>query len=69
MRDGLNATGRPIFFSLCGWETWYSPVMRAIANSARIGPDDTNWNGVLTDIDDMLALATNGGPGGWNGAQ
>ena len=27
MRDALNksgtAAGRPIFFSLCGWETWY----------------------------------------------
>jgi alpha-galactosidase len=27
MRDGLDATGREIFFSLCGWEAWYSPVM------------------------------------------
>ena len=24
MRDALNATGRPIVFSLCGWEPWYS---------------------------------------------
>jgi len=22
MRDALNATGRPIFFSLCGWNAW-----------------------------------------------
>jgi hypothetical protein len=66
MRDGLDASGREIFFSLCGWNQWYSPVMRALANSARIGPDDTNWGGVLADIDDMLALATNGGPGAWN---
>lgn len=66
MRKGLDASGREIFFSLCGWEAWYSPVMRALANSARIGPDDTNWNGVLSDIDDMFALAVNGGPGGWN---
>ena len=21
-RDGLNATGRPVYFSLCGWNTW-----------------------------------------------
>jgi len=66
MRDGLNASGRQTFFSLCGWEVWYSPVMRALANSARIGPDDTNFNGVLSDIDDMLSLYPNGGPGGWN---
>jgi alpha-galactosidase len=38
----------------------------ALANSARIGPDDTNWNGVLTDIDDMIALSTNAGAGGWD---
>jgi hypothetical protein len=25
MRDGLNATGRPTFFSLCGWNEWYAP--------------------------------------------
>lgn len=66
MSQGINASGREMFFSLCGWEQWYSPVMRAIANSARIGPDDTNWNGVLSDIDDMLTLAPNGGPGAWN---
>jgi alpha-galactosidase len=22
MRDALNATGRPVYFSLCGWNTW-----------------------------------------------
>ena len=33
MRDGLNATGRPIFFSLCGWEEWcvYRLRLRFIA--------------------------------------
>jgi len=66
MRDGLNATGRSLFFSLCGWNEWYSPVMRALANSARIGPDDSNWNGLLVDIDDMLTLNPYAGPGAWN---
>lgn len=70
MRDGLaaagNATGNPIFFSLCGWEAWYSPVLQALGNSARIGPDDTNYNGVLSDIDAMLPLWPHAGPGGWN---
>lgn len=42
MRDGLDATGRDTFLSLCGWNAWYSPVMRALGNSARIGPDDIN---------------------------
>jgi hypothetical protein len=36
MRDALNATGRPIYFSLCGWNTWYSPVGYTLGNSWRI---------------------------------
>lgn len=48
MRDSLNATGRSIFFSLCGWENWYASVGAALGNSARIGPDDSNWQGILT---------------------
>lgn len=51
MRDALNATGRPIFFSLCGWNPWYAPVGQSLGNSWRIGPDDTNWDGVLKNID------------------
>lgn len=51
MRDALNATGRPIFFSACGWHEWYAPPAPALnysggdslANAARIGPDDNNW--------------------------
>jgi hypothetical protein len=66
MRDGLDASGRDVFFSLCGWNVWYSPVLHAIGNSARIGPDDTDFNNVLNDIDNMLQVSVNGGPGGWN---
>ena len=73
MRDALNATGRPVLFSLCGWNTWYAPVGQSLGNSWRIGqspdstprfalagshltftsagPDDTNWAGVLKNID------------------
>ena len=38
MRDALNATGRQMYFSLCGWEEWYGPVGPALGNSFRIGP-------------------------------
>jgi hypothetical protein len=24
-RDLINATGKPVFFSACGWEEWYAP--------------------------------------------
>lgn len=66
MRDALNATGRKIFFALCGWEDWYAPVGSSLGNSFRIGPDDTNWQGVLTNIDVMAGLVQYTGPGGWN---
>ena len=66
MRDALNATGRPILFSLCGWNPWYAPVGKSLGNSWRIGPDDTNWNGVLTNIDINSDLAKYAGPGGFN---
>lgn len=63
MRDGLNATGRPIFFSLCGWNAWYAAVGGALGNSARIGQDDSNWGGILVNIDDMAPLWPYSGPG------
>jgi len=66
MRDGLNATGRPIFFSLCGWNEWYAPVGMGLGNSWRIGPDDTDWPGVLKNININARLAQYSGPGGWN---
>ena len=42
MTAALNATGRPILFSLCGWNSWYAPKGQSLGNSWRIGPDDTN---------------------------
>jgi alpha-galactosidase len=66
MRDALNATGRPILFSLCGWNTWYAPEGMSLGNSWRIGPDDTNWSGVLTNIDMNAGLSKYAGPGGFN---
>eukprot|EP00931_Biecheleriopsis_adriatica_P056567 TRINITY_DN33520_c0_g1_i1.p1 TRINITY_DN33520_c0_g1~~TRINITY_DN33520_c0_g1_i1.p1 ORF type:complete len:403 (+),score=59.65 TRINITY_DN33520_c0_g1_i1:66-1274(+) len=66
MRDSLNATGRAIFFSICGWHAWYAPEGSKLGNSWRIGPDDTNWAGILTNIDIMAGLSHFAGPGGWN---
>ncbi len=39
MRDSLNATGRPMLFSLCGWRDWYAPAGASLGNSWRISPD------------------------------
>ena len=65
MRDALNATGRPIVFSLCGWNPWYSnpdPSLgygggKTLGNLWRIGPDDTNWAGVLSKSSSLLLPA------------
>ena len=66
MRDGLNKTGRPILFSLCGWNAWYAPVGKTLGNSWRTGPDDSNWGGVVKNIDILAPLSQYAGPGGRN---
>lgn len=30
MRDAFNATGRPVWFALCGWKPFYAPPNKAI---------------------------------------
>lgn len=66
MRDALNATGRQIYFSLCGWNTWYSPVGYTLGNSWRIAGDCNEWPSVLNAIDKNAPLSVNAKPGGWN---
>jgi alpha-galactosidase len=66
MRDGLNKTGRPIFFDLCGWNDWYAPVGNTLGNEWRIGPDDSNWDSILENINIDANLSQYAGPGGWN---
>lgn len=57
MRDALNATGYPVWFALCGWEPWYAPHGKMLANSARIGPDTGGgWTAVLTNIQNALPV-------------
>lgn len=68
MRDALNATGRPIFFSLCDWGvedpwTWGMDI----GNSWRTTDDIAdNWAILLSNIDNSINLAKYAGPGGWN---
>lgn len=74
MRDALNKTGRPIFFSLCGWHDWYAPPIPSLnytggyslGNSARIATDDNSWMGVLSAADVMSRLSQYARPGYWN---
>jgi alpha-galactosidase len=74
MRDGLNATGRKIFFSLCGWHDWYAPPNpalnytggKSLGNSWRIGPDDGSWGNAMKNVDANAKLAPYAGAGGFN---
>ena len=66
MREALNKTGRPIVFSLCGWNPWYAPRGKALGNLWRIGPDNNGWKDILTNINQNAPLADYAGPGGFN---
>ena len=73
-RDALNATGRKIWFALCGWEPWYAAhpgAGNALANSARIGPDTgSGWVAVKKNIDNTRGIGKYAGAhsngGYWN---
>jgi len=68
MRDALNSTGRPIFFSMCEWgvdqpATWAADV----ANSWRTTADIADsWDSVTLIADENEPLWRAAGPGGWN---
>eukprot|EP01100_Stratorugosa_tubuloviscum_P003332 TRINITY_DN1801_c1_g1_i3.p1 TRINITY_DN1801_c1_g1~~TRINITY_DN1801_c1_g1_i3.p1 ORF type:complete len:353 (-),score=165.89 TRINITY_DN1801_c1_g1_i3:106-1164(-) len=68
MRDALNSTGRPIFYSLCEWgeddpATWAGDV----GNSWRTTGDiSDNWNSMLSIIKENDKWWKYAGPGGWN---
>lgn len=68
MRDALNATGRPIFYSLCGWGT-FNPHKwaREIGNMWRTTLDiKEDWDAILRVTDNSFFLGKYAGPGGWN---
>jgi alpha-galactosidase len=68
MRDALNKTGRPIFYSLCEWG--YENPWRwaqSIGNSWRTTTDINDfYSDILRIIDDSVGLSRFAGPGGWN---
>lgn len=66
MRDALNATGRSVFFSLCGWYTWYAPSGDSLGNSWRISGDGTNWGALTQSINANVELGKYARPGAWN---
>eukprot|EP01088_Endostelium_zonatum_P017750 TRINITY_DN539_c0_g1_i1.p1 TRINITY_DN539_c0_g1~~TRINITY_DN539_c0_g1_i1.p1 ORF type:complete len:423 (-),score=65.31 TRINITY_DN539_c0_g1_i1:93-1172(-) len=68
IRDALNATKRPVFFSLCGWYSWYAPVGYSLGNSWRIAGDGDNWGDILNIINTNVDLYSYPHSGGWNDA-
>jgi alpha-galactosidase len=68
MHDALNATGHPIFFSLCEWgvedpATWAASV----GNSWRTTGDiSASWESILSVLDQNNYWHEYAGPGGWN---
>lgn len=75
-RDALNATGRAIYFSVCGggdelpWSniTWFAkpPFGKNLANSWRIAPDCVEWLTTVRALSMVQGLERYSGPGGWN---
>lgn len=68
MRDALNATGRPIFYSMCEWGVddpakWAMPV----GNSWRVSGDiNDSWGSMVTCSEASDRVWRYSGPGGWN---
>jgi hypothetical protein len=68
MAAAIAATGRAMFYSLCGWLSWYpiaaTPAYR-VGDSWRIGPDALSWPNVLYNIDAAVSATTFAGLGAW----
>ena len=59
MADAIAASGRPMYFSLCGWLSWYAAAASAagVGDSWRIGPDALSWPNVLMNFDAAADVA------------
>lgn len=68
MRDALNKTGRPIFFSICEWGTekpW--EWGKETGNSWRTTGDiSDNWHSFISILDQQAELGKYSEIGGWN---
>lgn len=75
-RDAMNASSPPddpTWFSLCGWEEWYSPPDPSLnysgggslGNSWRIAGDGSGWGPLSNCINQQAASAVYAGPGSW----
>ncbi|MFE6174908.1 NPCBM/NEW2 domain-containing protein [Streptomyces sp. NPDC056464] len=68
MRDALEATGRPIVYSICEWGEnkpweWAADVGQLWRTTGDISD---NWGSMLSILKQNLPLAPHAGPGRWN---
>ncbi|KAF8593963.1 glycoside hydrolase [Ceratobasidium sp. AG-I] len=67
MRDALNATGRPIVYSVCEWGLQDPARWPATGNSWRMSNDIADsWAHVVRIINEVFPITGFAGPGGWN---
>lgn len=67
MKNALNATGRPIFFSLCDWAVTTAPWGVYTGNSWRTTTDiNPYWDSWTNNLDQSNMDAPFAAPGGWN---
>ncbi len=72
-RDAMNATGKQVWFSLCGWESWYSPPDPSLnytgggslGNSWRIAGDGQDWKALTNCMNTQAGAAPYIGLGAW----
>ncbi len=68
MRDALNKTGRPIFYSICNWGEELPYIWgRSVGNSWRTTGDiQSNYESFVGILDRQTGLSRYAAPGGWN---
>ena len=68
MRDALNATGRPIFYSICNWgDARVGLWGNVTGNSWRTTGDINNsWKSMKDNIIRNAKYPDSAGPGAWN---
>jgi alpha-galactosidase len=67
MHDALNATGRPILFSICDWQDSAAYWAPPLGNSWRTTDDiNTGWSSVMRNLLENDAYWEVAGPSQWN---